>query len=186
MNKTKKIVLTGMMAAVISVLSILQIPTPTGVPITLQTFAMALAGYALGTGLGTASTAIYLLIGLIGIPVYAGFQSGPAVLFGPTGGFIFGFVVLAALTGLSVRCKKGKKGFAISIITGILGLAVVYVLGAAQYAVIAGISFARSFALVALPFTVKDVLSVIAADLAGAALRTALSKASLMEYKKAE
>jgi len=185
MNKTKKIVITGMMAAVVSVLSVLQIPTPTGVPITLQTFTMALAGYSLGAALGAASTAIYVLLGLIGIPVFAGFVSGPGVLFGPTGGFIFGFIILAAVSGLSIRYSGGKKGFVISIIAGILGLTAVYILGALQYAILANISFLKSFSLVALPFAVKDILSVIAADLAGSALRTVLSRANLMEYKKA-
>ena len=69
---TKQIVLTGMMTAVLAVLSIVTIPLPTGVPVTLQTFAMAFCGYVLGWKLGGASSALYLILGAIGVPVYAG------------------------------------------------------------------------------------------------------------------
>lgn len=85
---TKQIVLTGMMTAVLAVLSIVTIPLPTGVPVTLQTFAMAFCGYVLGWKLGGASSALYLILGAIGVPVYAGMSGGfgalldrPAALF---------------------------------------------------------------------------------------------------------
>ena len=73
---TKQIVLTGMMTAVLAVLSIVTIPLPTGVPVTLQTFAMAFCGYVLGWKLGGASSALYLILGAIGVPVYAGMSGG--------------------------------------------------------------------------------------------------------------
>ena len=70
------IVLTGMFAAVLAALSQIQIPMPSGVPVTLQTFAVALTGYVLGWQYGLASTAIYILLGAIGLPVFAGCISG--------------------------------------------------------------------------------------------------------------
>ena len=85
---TKQIVLTGMMTAVLAVLSIVTIPLPTGVPVTLQTFAMAFCGYVLGWKLGGASSALYLILGAIGVPVYAGMSGGFGALLGPAGGFI--------------------------------------------------------------------------------------------------
>ena len=87
---TKQIVLTSMMTAVLAVLSIVTIPLPTGVPVTLQTFAMAFCGYVLGWKLGGASSALYLILGAIGVPVYAGMSGGFGALLGPAGGFIFG------------------------------------------------------------------------------------------------
>ena len=83
---TKQIVLTGMMTAVLAVLSIVTIPLPTGVPVTLQTFAMAFCGYVLGWKLGGASSALYLILGAIGVPVYAGMSGGFGALLGPAGG----------------------------------------------------------------------------------------------------
>ena len=89
---TKTIVTVGMFTAVLAVLSILQIPMPTGVPITLQTFAMALCGYVLGWQSGVAATLLYIVLGTVGVPIFAGMSAGPGVLFGYTGGFIFGFI----------------------------------------------------------------------------------------------
>ena len=89
---TKQIVLTGMMTAVLAVLSIVTIPLPTGVPVTLQTFAMAFCGYVLGWKLGGASSALYLILGAIGVPVYAGMSGGFGALLGPAGGFRCGTV----------------------------------------------------------------------------------------------
>ena len=91
---TKTIVTVGMFTAVLAVLSILQIPMPTGVPITLQTFAMALCGYVLGWQLGISATLLYIVLGTVGVPIFAGMSAGPGVLFGYTGGFIFGFIFL--------------------------------------------------------------------------------------------
>lgn len=71
-----------MMTAVLAVLSIVTIPLPTGVPVTLQTFAMAFCGYVLGWKLGGASSALYLILGAIGVPVYAGMSGGFGALLG--------------------------------------------------------------------------------------------------------
>ena len=103
---TKTIVTVGMFTAVLAVLSILQIPMPTGVPITLQTFAMALCGYVLGWQSGVAATLLYIVLGTVGVPIFAGMSAGPGVLFGYTGGFIFGFIFLTLLCGISVRRKN--------------------------------------------------------------------------------
>jgi len=115
---TKQIVLTGMMTAVLAVLSIVTIPLPTGVPVTLQTFAMAFCGYVLGWKLGGASSALYLILGAIGVPVYAGMSGGFGALLGPAGGFIFGFIPMAMLCGAGI--KKGFPGK--PFVLGIAGL----------------------------------------------------------------
>ena len=82
---TKTIVTVGMFTAVLAVLSILQIPMPTGVPITLQTFAMALCGYVLGWQSGVAAPLLYIVLGTVGVPIFEGMSAGPGVLFGYTG-----------------------------------------------------------------------------------------------------
>ena len=99
---TKTIVTVGMFTAVLSVLSILTIPMPTGVPVTLQTFAMALCGYVLGWKKGTSSTLIYILLGTVGVPVFAGMTGGPSWLAGYSG-----------LAGLAVCHLLGVIQFAI-------------------------------------------------------------------------
>ena len=99
---TQSMVRIAMFTAVLSVLSVLQIPMPSGVPLTLQTFAVALCGAVLGAWSGPASVALYVAVGAVGIPVFAGMKGGIAVLVGPTGGFLFGFLFLAWLTGAGV------------------------------------------------------------------------------------
>ena len=174
---TKTIVTVGMFTAVLAVLSILQIPMPTGVPITLQTFAMALCGYVLGWQSGVAATLLYIVLGTVGVPIFAGMSAGPGVLFGYTGGFIF----LTLLCGISVR----RKNPAVKIILGVIGLLICHLLGAVQYAVLAHITIGASLVAVSLPYIVKDVISVVGAYLVAIAVRKALYAGNILQDAKA-
>lgn len=159
MITTKNIVMIGLFAAIIAVLAQIAIPTPWGIPITLQTFAVALTGYCLGKGKGTLATFIYIIIGLVGVPVYAGFGAGPAKLLGVTGGYIYGFLFLAFACGLEDTFKKKW----ISILFGILGLALCHVCGSIQFAFVSGRTVAEAFLYASLPYLLKDAVSVVAA-----------------------
>ncbi len=174
---TKTIVMIGMFTAVLGVLSILQIPMPSGVPITLQTFAMAVCGYVLGWKKGTASTAIYILLGTVGVPIFAGMSAGPSVLVGYTGGFIWGFLFLTLLCGVG----GAQKNPVISVVLGIAGLAICHLLGVIQYAVVASTTFTASFLLVSVPYLIKDVISVVGAYAVGLAVRKALRAGHILE-----
>ena len=76
MKSTKTMIITAMFAAVIAVLAQIAFPLPSGVPVTLQTFAVALTGVVLGAKLGTISTFIYILLGAVGVPVFSGLNGG--------------------------------------------------------------------------------------------------------------
>ena len=102
----KDMAFTGMFAAVIAVLSQIAIPLPSGVPVTLQTFAVALAGYTLGMKLGGLSAIVYVLIGAVGVPVFSGFKGGLGSLTGPTGGFIWGSEANRDYTPELLRMKE--------------------------------------------------------------------------------
>ena len=171
---TKTIVTVGMFTAVLAVLSILQIPMPTGVPITLQTF-------AIGWQSGVAATLLYIVLGTVGVPIFAGMSAGPGVLFGYTGGFIFGFIFLTLLCGISVR----RKNPAVKIILGVIGLLICHLLGAVQYAVLAHITIGASLVAVSLPYIVKDVISVVGAYLVAIAVRKALYAGNILQDAKA-
>ena len=99
-----------MFAAVIAVLAQIAIPLPSGVPVTLQTFAVALTAVVLGARLGSLSTLIYILLGAAGAPVFTGFYGGLGAIVGKTGGFIWGFLFLAFFTGAGadVITKTGE------------------------------------------------------------------------------
>lgn len=114
-TSTQTIAMVGMFTAVLAVLSILQIPMPSGVPITLQTFAVALCGFSLGRRRGTLCVLLYLILGFIGVPVFTGMTAGIGKLFGYTGGFLYGFLFQAFFCGMGGEMKNHVTG-------GILGL----------------------------------------------------------------
>ena len=97
-SNTASLVLCGLFAALTAICSYITIPLGfTPVPINLATLAVFLAGGLLGKKYGTASIAVYVMMGAVGIPVFAGFQGGVGVLAGPTGGFIAGYIAAAFL-----------------------------------------------------------------------------------------
>lgn len=173
---TKEIVCAGMFTAVLVILSQISIPMPSGVPVTLQTFAVVLTGVVLSWKLGAASTVIYILLGALGVPVFSEFSGGLRVLVGYTGGFIWGFIVLVIFSGIGILMKNKVFG----VMLGILGLAVCHLLGVLQFMAVAKMSFAESFFLASAPYIVKDVISVILAFIVGSQIRTRLLKAGLL------
>lgn len=167
---TRSITWIGMFTAILCVLSILQIPMPSGVPLTLQTFAVALCGYVLGTRHGTLSILLYLILGFIGLPVFTGMTGGIGRLFGFTGGFLYGFLFLAFFSGLGSAMKNRAAACAL----GIGGLLICHAMGAFHYSLVAGCGIGQAFLLVSLPYLVKDVISVVGAYAVSLALHKSL------------
>lgn len=156
---TKTIVMIGVFAALIAVLSQVSIQTPWQMPITLQTFAVALAGYSLGKWKSTMSVFIWVIMGAVGVPVFANFTAGLGKIAGPTGGFMWGFLFLAFGCGLYDTVKKKW----IAILLGILGLLLCHLLGVLQFAYVGSYSFGQAFLLASAPYLIKDAISVGAA-----------------------
>ncbi len=172
---TRRVVFMGVFVAVIAALSQFSIPTPTGVPLTLQTLAVALAGYVLGPQMGLGAVAAYLLLGAVGVPVFAGFGSGVGVLFGVPGGFLWGFLPMAFLLGLSMGFPNGMRRAAL----GALGLGLCHVCGILQYMAVTKTGFLPAFAVMSAPYLPKDAASVAIACLSAVAIRRALVRANL-------
>ena len=169
-SKTMQIVVCALFAAIIAISAQVTVPNPlTGVPITLHTFGVALCAAVGGAMTGTVSTAVYVLLGAVGLPVFASMRGGFGVLFGPTGGFLFGFIAMAFLCGIQM------KNLPLRILVSCGGLAVCYLCGAVQYAIVAQTDIITSAALVVLPFIVKDVLSIVAAQYMAIPIRKAVS-----------
>ena len=104
------VALVGVLAAFIAACAVLPpIPTGTAVPITLQTFAITLAGLLLGARRGALAVSLYLVVGLVGVPVLAGGTGGPGVLAGPTVGYLAAFVPATALTGLLAGAARRTR-----------------------------------------------------------------------------
>jgi biotin transport system substrate-specific component len=135
------------------------IPLPP-VPITLQTLFLGMAGILLGARLGALSQTLYLLLGIIGLPVFAGGKAGIGVLLGPTGGYLIGFVAAAALIGKIARMKE-KPGFAWLCLSLLMGELVMYGLGILQLALVARLSLLKALTVGLLPFLPGDGIKVV-------------------------
>lgn len=168
--KTFDLVMIALFAAITAVFSQIAIPMPTQVAVTLQTFAVALCGFFLGAKKGTATILVYILLGAAGIPVFTGFKGGIACIASFTGGFIYGFLPFVFLCGLPVKNKILK------ILLGIAGLLACHFLGTLHYALLTSNGFIASFLLVSAPYLIKDVISVVLAFFASAAVNKATSK----------
>ncbi len=140
----------------------IRIPLPfTPVPITLQTFFVLLAGAVLGRKLGSLSQAGYLILGAAGLPIFSGALGGVSRLFGPTGGYLFGFVVAAWFVGLMLR--RDKESFFKIALTMALGSLIIYVLGAVWLNFIVKIGISKAILLGVLPFVPGDIIKLLAA-----------------------
>ena len=102
-HQTKAMTLCALFAALTAVCAQISIPLPGGVPLSLSVAAVYLTGLLLAPGWAAASQVVYLLLGAFGMPVYAGFSSGMGVLFGPTGGYLFVYPLMALAVSLGVR-----------------------------------------------------------------------------------
>ena len=167
----KDMVLTGVMTAALAVLSQIAIPLPSGVPITLQVFAVALMGVVLGISNGMISLGIYILLGTIGVPVFSNFRSGIYCLLGPTGGFIFGFFLLSLFCSLSAK----TKGFAAAGLCA-AGLILCHIIGCIQFSVVTKTELWQSVLAVNLPYILKDAVLVSAAYFVGRRMKELLDR----------
>ena len=176
---TKKLTLIGIMAAVTCILGPLSIVIPVSpVPISLTNFAIYLSVYILGPRLGLISYLIYMLIGLIGLPVFSGFSSGPGKLFGPTGGYLIGFIFMAYISGYVIEKWPSKK---LPAFFGLLGgTAVCYFFGTVWLSWQANLGFASALAAGVLPFIPGDLIKILLAVILGPQLRSRLKKAGLL------
>lgn len=176
-NPIRRTVMTGVMAALLAVMSQISIPTPFGVPVTLQTFAAALCGYLLGPALGTAAVGVYLALAAVGVPVLAGFAGGVGAFMGVTGGFLWGFLPMAFLCGMGERAGKKIPAF----LLGGAGLAVCHLAGSFQFGLVSGTGFLAAFMTASAPFLIKDAASVVLAYLAAKGIAASLKKAGMRD-----
>lgn len=162
----------AIMAAITTVLAQIIVPMPAGVPISLQTFAIMLSGIILGPKYGAISSLIYLLMGIVGMPVFTGFRGGIQVFAGPTGGFLIAFPVLAYLSGMAIQHKKKSRVWMVFFLG--LGLVVNYCLGVTFFCVIMDSSLFTAITACVLPFIPGDIIKTILAVIAGNKLRRRL------------
>lgn len=138
------------------------------VPISLGTFAVYLCAGTLGWKRGGAAVAVYLLLGLIGLPVFTGFSGGVQKLAGPTGGYLAAYIPLAVIAG--AFCDKIKKVWAYPL--GMtLGTVVLYAFGTAWYCVMSGSEIVPALMACVVPFLAGDALKIACATVLSQRLR---------------
>jgi biotin transport system substrate-specific component len=136
----------------------------TPVPVTGQTFAVLLAGTALGSRLGAASQALYVALGAAGLPFYADGEGGWQAATGATAGYLVGFVVAAAVLGMLAE-RRQDRAVLTAVPAMLMGTAIIYALGAWWLSIELGVSAAKAVELGVAPFLIGDALKLAAAGL---------------------
>lgn len=161
----------ALFAAITVIMAQISIPMPLGVPMTMQTFAVTLAGVVLGSKRGGLSILVYILLGAIGLPVFAGLSGGFQNLIGPTGGFIISFPIMAWLIGIGVEKRKQKGMFVLFLI---LGTVVNYVVGVIMFCILMQASVGTALAACVIPFIPTAIVKAVLAALLGLQIRDRL------------
>lgn len=171
----RMIVCCALFTALIIIGGYISIPIPIGpVPIAMADFFVMLAGLFLGTKYGFAATAVYVVLGTLGLPVFAGGGAGLAVLFGPTGGFLVGYLFTAAIIG--AIAGKGKSSVLRILIALLAGNLLLYAIGVPWLKIRMGLNWQAALVAGIVPFIPGIVIKIIAA--------TALARICLPRFRQ--
>ena len=171
-SKTYDIVYIAVFAVIMAICSWISIPA--AVPFTLQTFGVFIAAGVLGGKRGTLSVLVFILLGAVGIPVFANFSGGIGVLAGPTGGYIIGFL-FSALVMWAMEKLPGKKSI-MQIVSMVVGLVVCYAFGTAWFMVVYGkangpVGLVTALGWCVFPFIIPDLIKIALAYVLSRKLR---------------
>jgi len=178
--KLRSLIMASLFAAVTAVMAQVSIPIPfSPVPLTGQTFAVFLSGAVLGSRLGALAMIVYILLGAIGLPVFAQARAGIGVIIGHTGGYLIGFVVGAYILGKIVEAYPNAGIW--RLLSGMaVCLAITYTLGAIQLALVLGWPAQKAVMLGIVPFVPLDILKMVLAAGVAVSVRRSLLAAGLL------
>jgi len=176
-NRTYNIVLIAVSAALITICSWISI-TIGPVPFTLQTMAIFAVLMTIGGARGSIAVVIYLLLGLVGVPVFAGFKGGPASFLGPTGGFLVGFAVASLVWILLEKLLRDKmsssavKRILYGVINAVICEVVMYTIGVIWFMVVYGqqtgpVGLGATLTMCVVPFIIPDIVKIAVAIVIG-------------------
>ena len=169
---TTQMTVTALMTAITCILGPMALAIPVSpVPISLTNLVIYFMAYVLGAKLSTASYCIYLLLGAVGLPVFSGLAGGPGKLLGPTGGYLIGFIFLAAIGGYFVERFPANR---LLHVTGmVLGTAVCYLFGTLWLSGQLGLDFMAGLGVGVIPYLPGDAAKIAVAVIVGPKLRRA-------------
>ncbi|MBR2666864.1 MAG: biotin transporter BioY [Oscillospiraceae bacterium] len=173
--KTTDLAYIALCAVLIAVCSWVSIPS--AIPFTMQTFAIFCVLGLLGGRRGTIAVVVYLLLGAIGLPVFASFTGGAGILLGTTGGYMMGFIFMGIIYWL-FESLIGDR-LAVRIVSMVLGLAVCYAFGTGWFMLVyarqtGAIGLSTALAWCVLPFVIPDLIKMVLALLLSGKLSRAL------------
>lgn len=170
---TKRLVTIALLTAVICVMAPWSVQAGP-IPITFATLAIYLSAYILGPVDATISVLVYLIIGIIGIPVFSGAAGGLGKVAGPTGGYLVGYLFLACIAGF-FACKFEKKVW-LQVVGMVIGTAVLYLFGTVWFCIQAQAAVGYAVSVCVLPFLLGDAVKIAAASVVGIPVRKQLKK----------
>lgn len=163
-SRSRSIAFTALTIAIMAVSAWITVPIGP-IPFTLQMFAVTFAILVLTPKQAIGAIAGYLALGAIGVPVFSGMRGGVGVLMGPTGGFLWGYLIGVALAVgvLALFRSRGIDNFATGVICGLIFTAIAYACGWLQYMFVAGVGPIESLLVTVAPFIVVDIVKIVAA-----------------------
>jgi biotin transport system substrate-specific component len=175
----KEMIVAAIFAAITSILAQISIVVPfSPVPITLQILAVYLSAIILGSKLSSISQLVYLLLGAVGVPVFANFHGGLNSILGPTGGYLISYPIIAFIIG---KIIEKKYNIAITTLGLCISLLICYSMGVLQLSFVTKMSLQKAIMLGAAPYILLDSAKILAAYLVGVKVRRSLLKARLIK-----
>jgi biotin transport system substrate-specific component len=165
-------VYSSLMAALIAVGAFIAVPVGP-VPIVLQNLFVMLAGLLLGSKWGLASVSLYLLAGICGLPVFSGGGAGLGHFFGPTGGYLIGYLPAVLVIGLT---SEKTASMSLRVVALVAGAALVYLFGVSWLKIVTGMSVMKAMTVGMFPFLIGDAIKIVAALFIAKALYPMISK----------
>lgn len=174
--KTHQMALVALMAAILCIVGPLTVPVGP-VPVSLLPVVLYFVTYVLGMWRAVASCMVYICIGLIGLPVFAGYTGGPAVLFGPTGGYVIGYLLLTLCSGFFIEKFSKKRWHMFGML---MGLFLCYVLGTVWLKITAQLTIKQAILTGVVPFLLFDLIKIAVVLFVGPVFRRHLKKANVI------
>ncbi len=168
--KIRDMVFTALFATVICAVAPFVIILPfSPIPLSLATFIIYIAASSANWKTGTLAVVLYLLIGMIGLPIFSGFQGGVHKLIGPTGGFLLGYIPCAFIVGFLVeKFEKKKWVYPVSMV---IGTAVLYAFGTLWFMVSMNYTLAAALMACVVPFLIGDAVKIVLVSVIAPGLR---------------
>lgn len=177
-SRTRSIAFVGLTIAIMGVSAWVSVPLGP-VLLTLQMFAISFAILVLSPRECMVAITGYVLLGTLGLPLFSGMRGGIGMLLGPTGGYLWGYL-LGVGAALALRAAlarmAGTRAFAVDLCACLVFIAVSYLCGCVQYAAVVGVDLAAAFAVTIAPFAIPDVMKAVAAVVCARAVKRALPR----------